>query len=103
MAQEFGITSYAEKMYSVNFTATKKKFCLSLHYNGDNSYLFDNRREIIKFKAKDSSIVAIPICRGNVFVDVPPFVNKIKKIGLCGSVFDFIDDILDIHILVSMH
>ena len=27
----------AEKMYSVNFTATKKKFCLSLHYNGANS------------------------------------------------------------------
>ena len=24
----------AEKMYSINFTVTKKKFCLSLHYNG---------------------------------------------------------------------
>ena len=23
----------AEKMYSINFTVTKKKFCLSLHYN----------------------------------------------------------------------
>ena len=29
----------AEKMYSNNFTVTKKKFCLSLHYNGANSYL----------------------------------------------------------------
>ena len=27
----------AEKMYSINFTVTKKKFGLSLHYNGANS------------------------------------------------------------------
>ena len=32
----------AEKMYSINFTLTKNKFCLSLHYNGANSYLFVN-------------------------------------------------------------
>ena len=30
----------AEKMYSINFSATGRKFCLSLHYNGANSYLF---------------------------------------------------------------
>ena len=28
----------AEKMHSINFTVTKKKFCSSLHYNGANSY-----------------------------------------------------------------
>ena len=43
----------AEKMYSINLTVAKKKFCLSLHYNGANSYLFLNGKEIIKFKAKD--------------------------------------------------
>ena len=32
----------AEKMYSINFTVTNKKFCLSLHYNGAHSYLFVN-------------------------------------------------------------
>ena len=32
----------AEKMYSINFSLTKKRFCLSLHYNGANSYLFVN-------------------------------------------------------------
>ena len=37
----------AEKMYSINFTVTRKKFCLSLHYNGANSYLFVNGTEII--------------------------------------------------------
>ena len=36
----------AEKMYSINFTMTKKTFCLSLHYNGANSYLFVNGTEI---------------------------------------------------------
>ena len=35
-------TIYAEKMYSVNFTVDNKKICLSLHYNGDSSYLFVN-------------------------------------------------------------
>ena len=42
----------AEKMYSINFTVTKNKFCLSLHYNGGNGYLFVNGTEIINFKAK---------------------------------------------------
>ena len=45
-------------MYSINFTKKSTKFCLSLHYNGANSYLFVNGTEIIKFKAKDSEILA---------------------------------------------
>ena len=59
----------AEKMYSINFTLTKKKFRLSLHYNESNSYLFVNGTEIIKFKAKDSEIVASPLCLGNISKD----------------------------------
>ena len=35
-------TLTAEKMYSINFTMTRKKFCLRLHYNGVNSYSFVN-------------------------------------------------------------
>ena len=62
-------TLTAEKMYSINFTVTKKKFCLSLHYNGANSYLFVNGIEIYKFKAKDSQIVASPLCLGNISKD----------------------------------
>ena len=57
-AQELEHTATAEKMYSINFTVTRKNFCLSLHYNGANSYLFVNGTEIIKFKAKDSDIAA---------------------------------------------
>ena len=92
-----------EKMYSINFTVTGKKFCLSLHYNGANSYLFVNGTEIIKFKAKDSKIVATPLCLGNISKDWS--IDNVKKTGLNGYVYDFndnydaiaVDDILDIH------
>ena len=73
-------TLTAEKMYSINFTVTKKKFCLSLHYNGANRYLFVNGTEIYKFKAKDSEIVATPLCLGNISKDWS--VDKMKKQGL---------------------
>ena len=53
-------------MYSINFTVTRKNFCLSLHYNGTNSYLFVNGTEIYKFKAKDSGIAESPLCLGNI-------------------------------------
>ena len=68
-------------MYSINFTVTKKKFCLSLHYNGANSYLFVNGTEIYKFKAKDSEIVASPLCLGNISKDWS-VGNMKKKQGL---------------------
>ena len=74
-------------MYSINFTVTKKKFCLSLHYNGTNSYLFVNGMEIIKFKAKDSEIVLSPLCLGNVSKDWS--IDDMKKIGFHGYVYDF--------------
>ena len=62
-------TLTAEKMYSINFTLTEKKFCLSLHYNRANSYLFLNGTEIYKFKTKDSEIVATTLCLGNISKD----------------------------------
>ena len=37
-----GTIIYAEKMYKTDFTEQDKKFVLSLHYNGDSSYLFIN-------------------------------------------------------------
>ena len=89
-------------MYSIIFTVTKIKFCLRLHYNGENSY-FVNGTEIIKFKAKDSAIVASPLCLGNISKDWS--TDNMKKTGLTGYVYDFsadynavtIDDIKDIH------
>ena len=90
-------------MYSINFTVTKKKFCLSLHYNGANSYSFVNGTEIYKFKAKNSNIVVSPLCLGNISKDWS--VDNMKKTGFTGYVYDFsadyntvtLDDIKDIH------
>ena len=56
-------------MYSVNFKVTKNRFCLRYHYNGANSYLIVNGKEIVKFKAKDSEIVASPLCLRNISKD----------------------------------
>ena len=74
-----------------------------MHYNGGSSYLFVNGTEIHKFKAKDSEIVASPLCLGNISKGFP--VDNMKKAVLNGYVYDFsvdydaiaVDDILDIH------
>ena len=96
-------TLSAEKMYSINCKEPSKKFCLKLHYNGANSYLFINGKEIYKFKAKDSEIVTTPLCLGNISKDWS--VDNMKHTGLNGYVYDFsvdydaiaVDDIKDIH------
>ena len=93
----------AEKKYSINSTKSNAKFCLSLHYNRADSYLFVNGKEIIKFKAKDSEIVANPVCLGSISEDFS--VTNMKKTGLYGYIYDFsvdyravaADKIQDIH------
>ena len=75
-------------MYPINFTVTKKKFCLCLHYNGTNSYLFVNGKEILKFVAKDSEIVANPICLVNISKDWS--ADNVKKTGLNGYVYNLV-------------
>ena len=40
-------------MYSPNFTISGKTSCLSLHYNGDNSYLFINGEQVVNFRSQD--------------------------------------------------
>ena len=80
-------TLTAEKMYSINFNLTKNKFCLSLRYNGENSYLFVNGTGIYKFKAKDSEIVASPFCLGKISKDWS--VDNMKRTGFAGYVYDF--------------
>ena len=59
-------TIYAEKLFHNNFTEFGVKFVLSLHYNGDNSYLFANGREELKFKAKDDQLITEKLCLGNL-------------------------------------
>ena len=63
-------TLYAEKVYQTNFSTVDKKFVLSLHYNGDDSFdLFVNGKQELKFKAKDDQIVKEILCLGNISDD----------------------------------
>ena len=92
-----------EKMFSINFTKANTKFCLNLHYNGANSYLFVNGTEIYKFTAKDSMIVLNNLYFGNISKDFS--MSNMKKTGFNGYIYDFsvdynsigVSDIQDIH------
>ena len=98
--QGYEHTLTAGKMYSINFTATKKKFFLSLYYIRANSYL---GTKIYKFKAKDSEIIATPLCLGNISKDWS--ADNMKKTEFNGYIYDFsvdydatdVDYIKDIH------
>ena len=54
-------TLTAEAQYSINFSRSYRKFCLSLHYNGSNNFLFVNATKIYKFKSNDSEIKKISL------------------------------------------
>ena len=92
-------------MYSPNFSAENKIFCLSLHYNGDNSYLFINGKEVTKFKAKKSEIKANQLTLGSISTSANLSSSDIEDSKLYGNVYDFSldysailnDTILDIH------
>ena len=97
------ITLTAEKLYSINFTASKTRFCLNLHYNDANSYSFVYGTGIYKFKGKRHAPVANPLCPGNISESFSK--DNMKKTGLIGSVYDFsvdynaiaVNGILNIH------
>ena len=100
----YDITVTAEAIYAINFTQLNKRFVLSLHYNGSNSFLFVNTTKIQKFKAKESEIKDYVLCLGNISKDIA--INNLKKkTGLKGVAhfvsvdFNPIDtnDVLDIH------
>ena len=98
-------TIYAEKTYSPNFSAENKAFFLSLHYNGDDSYLFVNGKEITKFKVKHSEIKANQLALGSTSTSANLSSSDIEDGKLYGNVYDFSvdysaitnDEILDIH------
>ena len=59
-------TLTAEAQYSINFSRSNKKFCLSLHYNESNSFLFLNATKIYQFKTKNSEITKHSFCLENI-------------------------------------
>ena len=83
-------TLYAEKVYSPNFTQSSKKFILRLHYNADDSYLFVNGIQELKFKCKTTHLVKERSCLGNLSSQWT--ISKSEKTGLYGNIYDFVVD-----------
>ena len=97
-------TIYAEKNFYRNFTDPGKIFVLSLHYNGDNSYLLVNGRQELKFKAKDDQIISEKLCLGNLSDQWT--TSESQKTGLYGNIYDFVVDfkqILGIKAIYDMY
>ena len=83
-------TLYVEKNYWRNFTDPSKKFIISLHYNGDESYFFVNCRQELKFKAKTDQLVKEKLCIGNLSDQWT--ASESEKTRLYGSIYDFVVD-----------
>ena len=97
-------TIYAEKKFYRNFTDPGKKFILSLHYNGDDSYLFVNGRQQLKFKCKTDQLVKQKLCIGNLSDQWA--TSESEKTGLYGNIYDFVVDyeqILVVKAIYDMH
>ena len=83
-------TIYAEKNFYRNFIDFGKKFVLILHYNGDNSYLFVNGRQELKFKAKTDQLVKEKLCIGNLSDQWT--TSESEKTGTYGKIYYFVVD-----------
>ena len=94
-------TIYAEKKYFKNFTEPNVKFVLSLHYNSNDSYLFVNGRQELKFKAKMDQIVKEKLCIGNLSDQWT--TSESEKTGLYGNIYDFIIDYEEILLLKTIY
>ena len=81
---------YAEKIYSQDFTQSSRKFILSLHYNDDDSYLFVNGTQELKFKTKDDQIINEKLCLANLSSEWTK--SESEKTGLYGNIYDFVVD-----------
>ena len=97
-------TLYVEKKYFRNFTEPNLKFVLSLHYNSDDSYLFVNGRQELKFKCKTDQLVKEKLCIGNLSDQWT--TSESEKTGLYGNIYDFVVDyeqILGVKVISGMH
>ena len=97
-------TIYAEKKFYRNFTDSGKKFILSLHYNDDDSYLFVNGRQELKFKYKTDHLVKEKLCIGNLCDQWT--TSESEKTGLYGNIYGFVVDytqIFGVKAIYDMH
>ena len=93
-----------KKMYSQNFAKSSTKFVLSLHYNGDDKYLFVNGKQELKYKATTESLVREKLCIGNISDKWS--TSESEKLGLYGNIYDFVADyeaIIGVKAIYDMH
>ena len=97
-------TLYAENNFYRNFADPGKQFTLISHYNGNNSYLFLNGRQELKFKTKTDLLVKEKLCIGNLSDQWT--TNGSEKTGLYGNIYDFVVDykqIVGVKAIYDMH
>ena len=76
------------KVYSQNFTQPSRKFVLSLHFNRDDSYLFVNGKQELKFKCKTDQLV-----KEKFYLETLSdqwTTSESEKTGLHGNTYDFV-------------
>ena len=87
---QYGATIYVEHDYvKVNGSQVSKKFILSVHYNGDSSYLFINGVKQFQFKAMSSLNLSNPLNIGNTSNNFPSHTDY-KKAALHGEIYDIL-------------
>ena len=77
---------------------------LSLHYNSNDSYLFVNGSQELKFKAKIDQLVKENLCIGNLSDQWTTSASE--KTGLYGNIYDFViyyEEILLLKTIYDMH
>ena len=98
------MTLYDEKIDSQNFTQPSKTFVLSLHYIDNDSYLFINGKQELKFKTKPGQLIKGQLCIGNLSSQWT--TSESEKTRLYGNIYDFIVDykgIKSVKFIYDMH
>ena len=101
---EFYGPYFQTMLFLVTMTQPSKKFILNLHFNGDDSYLFVNGKQELKFKAKTSHLVKEKFCIGNLTDKWT--TSESEKTGLHGNIYNFVVDyeqILGVKAIHDMH
>ena len=73
------------KTFSNKFSKANTKFCLSLHYNADNSHMFINGKEIFKSKSDNESVNFLTqFCLGSIYNGFS--ATESREVSLSGNV-----------------
>ena len=75
-----------EAKYLINITRSRKNFCLNLHDNKSNSFLYFNHVKTYQFKARASEIKPYLLCLDNISKDFTVDMINVDNIFLICNV-----------------